>query len=310
MSVASELVGITPKKGMLLTIGVFDGVHLGHRQLLSILVEQAKQQDLISGVITFKQHPQKVLRTGVDIPFLTNLLEKIKLLKDEGVDVVIPLSFTLELAQTGAGTFIGLLMENLKMRGLVLGPDFALARNREGDIDALRALGQRMGFGLTVVPEAKINGEVVSSTGVRNALALGDVNKASRMLGRYYGLEGCVVSGAGRGAEMGFPTANLDLEPERALPADGIYATWAYIGGQRHRSVTNIGRRPTFGESERAVEVHILDFSGALYRRQLKIDIIEKLRPEEKFDTTEQLEQQIAQDVARARLLLDGLGDK
>ncbi|MCK5577774.1 MAG: bifunctional riboflavin kinase/FAD synthetase, partial [Dehalococcoidales bacterium] len=152
MPVANELVGITPKQGMLLTIGVFDGVHLGHRQLLSILVEQAKQQELISGVITFRQHPQKVLRPGINTPFLTNLTEKIKLLKDDGVDVVIPLSFTLELAQTGAGPFIGLLMEHLKMRGLVLGPDFALARNREGDIDALRALGQRLGFGLTVVP--------------------------------------------------------------------------------------------------------------------------------------------------------------
>ena len=130
------------------------------------------------------------------------------------------------------------------------------------------------------------------------------------MLGRYYSLEGSVVSGVGRGAEMGFPTANLDLEPERALPADAIYASWAYVDGRRHPSVTNIGRRPTFGESERTVEVYILDFSDDLYRRLLKIDIIEKLRPEEKFDTTEQLEQQIAQDVARARLVLDRLGDK
>jgi riboflavin kinase/FMN adenylyltransferase len=309
MSIANELFGITPKRGMLLTIGVFDGVHLGHRQLLSILVEQAKQQELISGVITFKQHPQKVLRPGGNTPFLTNLTEKTKLLKDEGVGVVIPLSFTLELAQTSTGPFTDLLIEHLKMRGLVLGPDFALARNREGDIDALRALGQRLGFGLTVVPEAKINGEVVSSTSVRNALTVGDMNKVCRMLGRYYSLEGSVVSGVGRGAKMGFPTANLDVEPERALPADGIYATLAYIDGQRRPSVTNIGRRPTFGESERTVEVYILDFSGDLYRRQLKIDIIEKLRPEKKFDTTEQLEQQIAQDVTRASVLLDRLGD-
>ncbi len=305
MSVEEELSGLSPKKGMLLTIGVFDGVHLGHKYLLSELVKQAKHKNLISGVITFKQHPQRLLGLNSSLPFLTNLPQRIKLLKDEGVEVVITLSFTLELAQTGAHQFVSLLQKYLGMRGLVLGPDFTLGRNQEGNVDALRTLGKGMDFSLTVVPQIKINGEVVSSTAIRNALANGDIKKANDMLGRYFSLEGHVITGTGRGIGLGFPTANLDIEPERALPEDGIYATWAYIDNQRYQSVTNIGKRPTFGEGEKTIEVHILNFQGNLYRYDIKIDIIERLRREEKFNTIEELKKQIEKDTKQARAILN-----
>ncbi len=156
----------------------------------------------------------------------------------------------------------------------------------------------------------KIDGEIVSSTAIRDALAKGDIKKVNRMLGRHFSLEGRIITGSGRGVELGFPTANLDIEAERVLPPDGIYATWAYIDKQRYPSVTNIGKRPTFGENERIVEVYIIDFQDNLYRQQLKIDIIEKLRDEKKFATADELQGQIADDVKRAGTLLAQLNVK
>jgi len=305
MSIEEELSGLSPKKGMLLTIGVFDGVHLGHKHLLSELLKEAKHKNLISGVITFRQHPQRLLGPHSGLFFLTNLPQKIKLLKDEGVGIVITLSFTLELAQTSAHQFVSLLQKYLSMRGLVIGADFTLGRNQEGNADALRTLSKGMNFSLTAVPQIKINGEVVSSTAIRGALANGDMKKVNVMLGRYFSLEGYVITGTGRGADLGFPTANLDIEPERALPEDGIYATWAYIDNQRYQSVTNIGKRPTFGESERTVEVYIINFQGNLYRHELKIDIIERLRREERFNTIEELKKQIEEDIKQASAILN-----
>lgn len=309
MSIEAELASLSPTKGMLLAIGVFDGVHIGHKHLLSELVRQARQRNLISGVITFGQHPKNVLKAGASRPFLTSLSQKIKLLKEQAVEVVITLSFTLELAQLGSSQFISLLRQHLKMQGLVLGPDFALGRNREGDIEALRTLSKSLDFSLTVVPHAVLNGEIVSSTAIRNALAGGDIEKVHRMLGRYFSLEGKVITGSGRGAELGFPTANLDINPGQALPADGIYASRAHIDNRQRRAVTNIGKRPTFDETERTVETYILDYRGDLYRRQLKVDIIQKLRDEERFGTVAALKKQIEQDIKQARAILDG-GDK
>jgi len=304
MLLEKELAGLSPKSETVLTIGVFDGVHSGHKYLLSKLVEQSKNDNLVNVVITFKQHPQRLLNPQFSPPFLTNLPQKIKLLRDEGVQIIIALTFTLELAQTGARQFIGLLQKYLKMRSLVLGPDFTLGRSQEGSVDLLRNLSGNMNFKLTVVPHLKINGEIVSSTAIRDALIKGDIKKANQMLGRYFSLEGCIITGSGRGMELGFPTANLDIETERVLPSDGIYATWAYIDNKRYPSVTNIGRRPTFGENERIIEVYIIGFEGNLYRHQLKIDIIEKLRDEQKFATTGALQDQIADDVKQAGALL------
>ncbi len=307
MSLEEELASSTPEKGTLLTIGVFDGVHLGHKHLLSELVREARLKNLTSGVVTFKQHPQKALNHNADIPFLTSLPQRIKLLREEGVEVIITLSFTPELARTGAHKFIGLLQKYLRMQGLVLGPDSTLGRNREGGIDSLGKLGQSMNFSLTVVPQTKLNGEVVSSTAIRNELARGNMGKVNRMLGRFFSLEGKVTTGSGRGIGLGFPTANLDIDPEQALPADGVYVTWAYTDSQRQPSVANIGRRPTFGGNERFVEVYIFNFNDNLYRQQLKIDIIERLRQEKRFDTAEELKNQIEQDVRQAKAVLDRL---
>jgi len=305
MKVEKELARLSPKKDMILTIGVFDGVHLGHKYLISQLKEHARQQNLLSGVVTFHQHPLAVLSSQTKLLFLTDLATRTSLLKNEGVDAIVTLSFVHELAQFSAHEFVSLLKKYLRMRGLLVGPDFALGRNREGDINTLRTLGQDMDFSVTVIPPIVIDGEVVSSTAIRNALANGDMERVLNLAGRPFSLHGRIISGAGRGLELGFPTANLDIDPQQALPGDGVYATRAYIDDKVYKAMANIGKRPTFGDTERTIEVYILDYHDNLYGRELKIDIIKRLRNEKQFDTVQQLERQIAEDVKQGNAILD-----
>ncbi len=196
------------------------------------------------------------------------------------------------------------------MRGLLIGPDFALGRNREGNVNTLRTLGQDMDFGVTVISPLVVDSEVVSSTAIRNALAEGDMRRVHNLIGRAFSLQGRVITGVGRGVELGFPTANLDVDPQQALPPDGVYATWAYIDANAYQSMTNIGRRPTFDGGERAVEVYILDYHGDLYGQELRVDIIERLRSEERFDTADELKKQVAEDVRRGRAILNSSDNK
>ncbi len=308
MQIEKELAKLSPNKGMLLTIGVFDGVHLGHKHLISQLAEYAKQQNLLSGVVTFRQHPQEVLLPQAELPCLTPLATRIKLLKDAGVDEIIVLSFGRELAELSAHQFVSLLQKYLRMQGLIIGPDFALGKNREGNASTLRALGQDMNFTVTVIPPLMINGEVVSSTAIRNALADGDMKRVYNLVGRYFSVSGRVIPGAHRGVQLGFPTANLDIDPAQALPVDGVYATRVYIGNHVYESMTNIGKNPTFGSNQRTVEVHILDYHGDLYDQELKIDIIERLRDEKQFNTAAELKKQIAEDIKQGRAILTSRG--
>ncbi len=308
MSVEEELAELSPEKDMLLTIGVFDGVHLGHKYLISQLTEHAREQNLLSGVVTFRQHPREVLSPRTKLPYLTSLAEKVNLLKQEGVEAVITLSFSRDLAQLNAGQFVSLLKKYLRMRGLIIGPDFVLGRNREGNANTLRKLGQDMKFSVMVVPPVRVNDEVVSSTAIRSALADGNVKRVVSLIGRYFSLQGRITAGAGRGLELGFPTANMEIDPKQALPVEGVYATWAYIAGKACQSVTNIGWRPTFGGNGRTVETHILNYQGNLYGRELRIDIVERLRGEKRFNTAEELKKQIAEDVKQGIALLNSRG--
>ncbi|NQT30774.1 MAG: bifunctional riboflavin kinase/FAD synthetase [Deltaproteobacteria bacterium] len=308
MSVEQELGKFSPQKEMLLTIGVFDGVHLGHKHLIAQLKELARKQGYLSGVITFSQHPQEVLSPRTKLPSLTGIDQRIALLKNEGVDIVLPLPFTPQIASLSPEQFLSLLKEYLKMKGLVIGPDFALGKDRQGDIDALRRLGQEMGFSVTVVPPLTMDGQVVSSTAIRKALAEGDMKQSRKLLGRPFSLQGRVVAGDKRGMDLGFPTANLDVEPGQALPAGGVYACRAHIDGRTYSAMTNIGHRPTFGGGQRMVEVYLLDYNGDLYGRELAIDIIGRLRDEKKFDTPEQLKEQIAEDIIQGKDMLKTRG--
>jgi riboflavin kinase/FMN adenylyltransferase len=191
------------------------------------------------------------------------------------------------------------------MRGLIVGPDFALGRNREGDAEKLRILGEEMGFSVEVIPPVVIDGFVVSSSTIRQALTEGDMKKVEKLIGRLFSLSGQVVSGDRRGRALGFPTANLDLRAEQALPSDGVYATITHTDDDFLPSVTNIGVRPTFGGNKRLVETYILDFEGELIGQKLTIDLVDKLRDEERFDNVEQLKAQMIRDVEQARQILN-----
>lgn len=308
MLVEEELASFSPERDTIVTVGIFDGVHLGHKYLISELLKQAEQRGLLSGVVTFRQHPEDLLSSETKLPYLTDIKTRIRLLQNEGVDVIVPLSFTKDLARLDARRFVGLLLKHLSMRGLVIGSDFALGKGREGDPDTLSRLGKEMDFSVNVVPPLEINGEVVSSTTIRKAMAAGDMKRVRELTGRYFSLHGKVVTGAGRGESLGFPTANLDINSGQALPPDGVYAGLAHINGKIYQTMTNIGQDPTFGPSERTVEAFLLDYHGDLYGHELRVDFIAKLRDEKKFDSADELKKQIAEDVRQGKAILESTG--
>jgi riboflavin kinase/FMN adenylyltransferase len=305
VQVEKELARVRPQQEMLLSIGVFDGVHLGHQQLLTHLRDEARSKNWLSGVVTFKSHPEVVLAGENKLLWLNDLETRISLLRNLGIDIVVALPFSSELSRLTARRFVQLLKQHLKMRGLIIGPDFALGRNREGDAEKLRILGEEMGFSVEVIPAVVIDGYVVSSSAIRQALAEGDMKKVEKLIGRLFSLSGQVVSGDRRGRNLGFPTANLDLKPEQALPGDGVYATITHTDDDSLPSVTNIGVRPTFGGRKRLAETYILDFEGDLLGQKLTVDLVDKLRDEERFDTVEELKDQMVKDVEQARQILN-----
>jgi len=221
-----------------------------------------------------------------------------------GVDVLVLLPFTPELAATSAADFVQELCEELRMRELWVGQDFALGRNREGDVPYLQALAAELGYILRVVAPLCEGGQPISSTRIRRLLAKGRMREAAALLGRPYRLTGRVVGGARRGRSLGFRTANLSIPPQRALPADGVYAVWVQRGAERYQGVANIGIRPSFDGGERLLEVHLLDFQGDLYGQVLGVEFIQRLREEIRFSSPDALIEQIRKDVQRARELL------
>ena len=304
MNFHQQLASIAPDRGTVLTVGVFDGVHQGHRHLLRRLIKRAGS-DFLPTVLTFTNHPITVLRPGVEVPYLTSPEERVRLLKEQGIELVVPLEFTSELSQVSADDFTATLVNSLRMKGLVAGPDSTLGRDRQGNIDFLKQKGSELGFWVEVLDPFMIDGELVKSRRIRSGLEEGDVAACAKLLGRKYGFEGLVVKGDQRGAEMGFPTANLRTVPGTALPGDGIYATWITIDGVRRPSTTSIGIRPHFGLSERLVEVFVMDFSADLYGQRLSLEFVSKLREQESFVGLEELIAQIDRDVASARAALD-----
>ena len=304
MEIEQELASVTPQGETLLTIGVFDGVHAGHRYLLKKLRERAAERNLLSGVVTFSPHPQSVLHPRSQLPWLTSLDDRVGAFKKLGVNIVSVLTFTPKVARLSAREFISLIKKNLGMRGILVGPDFALGKGKEGNIDLLRSLGCEMGFSVDVIPPFKINGEIVSSTLIRRALAEGDMRKVKNLMGRYFYLEGKVITSEKRGRVLGFPTANLDIKPQQALPENGIYATIAQVEGGHFPSATNVGIRPTFGTGEEMVETHLLNYKGNLYGKDMRVEFVQKLRDEERFSSSEELKTQIEKDIREVEAIL------
>ena len=290
--------------GAVITIGVFDGVHRGHRHLLDRMSELAGSS-LIPTVITFSNHPAEVVNPDRTVNKIITPEEKVQLLYDAGAGRVICLEFTNELANLDANEFTALLVDCLKMKGIVTGPDFALGRNRSGNLEYLHRRGASLGFWVETVPPLELEGEAVRSRRVRNSLADGNVDGAEYLLGRPYATDGVVVHGAKMGRQLGFPTANIIPTQNFVIPADGVYATYATVNGVRHLAATSIGVRPTFGLSQRLIEAHLLDFSDDIYDENLRLEFVSRLRGQETFDGIDALITQMNRDVDNARRILE-----
>ncbi len=292
----------------IVSIGMFDGVHLGHQQLLGRLVSEARASGRESVVLTFFPHPDVVLKGVTGRYYLTAPETRARLLLEQGVDLVITHTFNQEVSRIRAADFVQQLSSHLKMAALWVGPDFALGYKREGDVPFLRRMGQERGFTVeTIGLWLNDGGQVISSSRIREALLAGEAEQATRWLGRPYLVAGEVIHGDHRGRTIGFPTANLRVWEEKLLPANGVYACWAFVGDTRHMAVTNIGIQPTFEGDLMKVEAHLLDFEGDLYGQELQLEFIRRLRPEQRFPGIEALVAQISADVEASRALLSVL---
>ena len=309
MTIDEDLSRLSPDRDCALTIGVFDGVHLGHRHLVSSLIDEAKRTDRLSAVVTFRNHPGTVLGHGAQMPLLMALDDRIDALKQLGVDIVVPITFDRELSALSSRQFLTKLADHLRMRSLVVGPDFTMGHNRDGTVETLPSLSRTLGFSFHVVEPLIDRQLMVKSTAIRELVATGDVKGASRMLGRNFAARGVVVKGLERGRTLGFPTANLEMPACLAVPGDGIYATWASLPSGRYMAATSIGTRPTFDEGGRTIEAFILEFSDEIYGQTLRLEFVERIREEEKFDSVEALLVQIGKDVEQTRELLAAPGE-
>ena len=304
MKYRQQLADAASERNTIVTIGVFDGVHRGHCYLLGELLKLSPP-DHDAAVVTFINHPASIINPDFKVSFLTSTSEKIKLLKDQGVQVIVPLDFSKSLSEVTARDFAQMLTDLLNMKGLVLGPDCAIGKNREGDAKLLQTLGREMGFWVKTVTPFTDDGRTIRSRVIRESLSNGDISQANSLLGRQFLLSGKVVHGDKRGRELGFPTANLSINSDLLLPGDGIFATWAHINGKRYMSATSIGIRPTFGLSERLVEAYILDFSGDLYGQNIELNFVERIRGQEAFTDIESLIHQVNEDVSNTRAILN-----
>lgn len=287
------------KSGVAITLGNFDGVHVGHRMLIEQTQKIAAKENLDFALVTFWPHPRKILPSQITHQPLTTRAQRMSLLKTFGAHNIVEMDFTPELAAFSANDFIELHLLPLGLRHLVVGHDFSMGRGREGNINLLRQIGARNDFKVTQIPPVSVGGEIVSSTKLRDSLKKGEVTTAAKLLGRNYTISGHVGHGEARGRGMGFPTANLE-NCATLIPGNGVYATFAYAAGKRFGAVTNIGIKPTFNEKNRTVESFLLDADINLYGQEITLEFIAWLREEKRFSSPEALISQIRKDVETA----------
>jgi riboflavin kinase/FMN adenylyltransferase len=297
-----------PFPNAVITIGNFDGVHIGHQALFHEVMEKA---DILGGTaiaMTFEPHPIRVLKNNGHPPLITSYHQKIELIEKTGIDVLICIPFTHEFAAITAKEFVlDILLGRIGMQAIVVGKDYTFGKNREGNLNLLKSYAEAFDFEVDVVDWIPVSNNIpsrISSTRIRELLIDGKVRKAHKLLGRHYQVSGMVTPGRNRGGKLlGFPTANIKLK-EELFPKNGIYAVTVGCLGKKHQGVANIGYSPTFDDNELTVEVHILDFDEDLYGKSIIVKFIERIRDEIKFSGVSELSQQIAQDCLRAREIL------
>jgi len=300
-----------PFKNPVLTIGNFDGVHLGHQRIFRLVKEKAREIGGESVVYTFEPHPVEVLAPQRRPLLITPLEEKLRLIKDQGIDVTILANFSDKFASQTPENFVKtILYDQIKIRQVFVGHDYTFGKDRRGNIALLKEFSRKLGFNVEVVEAVRVGGLVVSSTLIRELIQKGEMRGAAKLLGRNYLFIGQVIHGHGRGSrKLGFPTANL--RPAGALfPKPGIYAVWAIYEGKRYAAVANLGWNPTFHDQKFSIEVHILNFDRDIYGHPLRVEFVERLRDEVAFRGPEELIAQIKKDVSQARKVLQVAGSK
>ncbi len=302
MKITSGLAQYHRSTHPVLTIGNFDGHHLGHLALLRAVVELAEKRGGTPIVLTLDPHPVRVLAPDVELRLLTSMEEKLARCEQAGIHEVLLLEFTAQLAALSPDEFVlRILRDGVGVRDLFVGEHFAFGQNRSGSVADLRRLGPEAEFQVHSVPPVSLDGQVVSSTRIRKLIQLGDMQGAAKCLGRPYALGGTVVSGQRRGQDLGWPTANLAMPHERVIPPDGVYATTTTWKAERLDSVSYVGTSPTFGIGERLLEVYLLDQDVDLYGERIDVHFIERLRDDARFDSAEALAARISLDVTQAR---------
>jgi riboflavin kinase/FMN adenylyltransferase len=288
-----------------LTIGVFDGVHRGHQQIIQRLTVGAHENELPAVVVTFDPHPARIFGRG-EIKLLTLPEERAGLLASMGVDVVVTHPFDQEFAGTTALDFMKLVKRHLGVSHLLVGYDSTVGRNREGNAARLREIGQEIGYTVEVISALSDESGVISSTEIRKLIATGNVTDAARLMGHPYTLHGPVVTGDQRGRTIDVPTANIEYSPDKLIPANGIYACWAYLNGQKYCAAVNIGFNPTFTPDKKTanVEAHLLDFKREIYGEDVRLEFVARLRDELRFNSVDALLEQIWKDIEQTRKIL------
>lgn len=303
---------ITRNDDSVVTVGTFDGVHRGHQAILDYLEMRAEDRGGISTVVSFDPHPRSVVHDA-QVDLLSTIDERGDLLEAYGVDRFVVIPFSQEFADVPAVEYVeDILVGRIGLSEITVGYDHSFGRDREGDVELLRTLGKDHGFDVDVIPAQQVGPDVVSSSRVRQLLRGGDVERAAELLGRPYSVEGEVEEGAGRGRQIGYPTANVNVAHEaKLIPHIGVYLTRVHrpADGTDHWGMMNVGRRPTFDEMDVTAEVHLLDFSGDLYGEQLRVEFLQRLRDEQKFESAEALTVQLSKDEHHCRQAIEALTD-
>ena len=291
------------------SIGMFDGIHLGHQHLLNQVCKIAKENSCKSGIITFTDHPRKLFDPSLDISLITSVNQKKSFIENMGIDFVIPIDFTKSISELTFEQFITTIIDSANLKGLVLGPDTAIGYKRQGTPDKLEKLGDELDYKVFNIDQLNFNNKRVSSSLLRQAISEGDMDLSTQYLGRNYSISGNVIKGKGIGNTiLGYPTANLDMSSvETIIPANGIYATKVKLDGREFIGATSIGYNPTFNNKEKSIESFIIDFNENLYGKDIEINFVKWIRAEESFDNTVELQKQMTDDINQIKQLFKGI---